>query len=741
MKKTSKIFYMLLLLFILSSGVIYADSSTYAVPYYSYTYDFWQDPIMAPQAYQAHRIINGEDLGVGAFSNPQDLFVWNNQEIYIADTGNNRIIITDSEWNLIKIIEDFENDGELDTFNQPYGLYVTNNDELFVADRRNNRLVVLDRQGELIRIISSPVADNPTLFRSGYQFLPVKVAVDNVGRTYVIAEEIIDGVMEFDLDGDFRGFLGAPRISPDFIDYLWRRISPQARQERLSLLLPTEYSNLDVDERGFIFTTVGTGEYQDDDAIRRLNPSGKDVLKRQGFAPPTGDYGSSLQDAEGEWVLEGSHFRDILAREEGIYSALDQERGRVFTYDYFGNLLYVFAGRGFERGNLRRPRALAEFDSHIMVIDSELNDITVYAPTRYQKLIHDAIREYNSGQYQESANIWSEVVGMNANFDLGYTGIGRAYFRDDNFAEAMQFYRLGQNREGYSAAYEYYRKDYIRDNINMLFLSFIIIIFLIILIRKYSKVLSKNLYPFLLNGLAKSETAAISYFKEDKWRFGSWIKARLAILYLQSIRTIKGVAYARHVVFHPFDGFWDLKHEKLGNLPAATVILILFTLSNIIQRQYTGFIFNQSNLARLNVLAEFAFVLIPFFLWVTVNWSFTTLMNGKGKFKDIYIATAYAFTPMIIINIPVTIISNFITMEEGAFIFIFSSIAVLWSLLLLFFGTMTTHQYETGKNFFLTILIIAGIIFSLFIGILFFNLSEQVIQFIRDIYTELFIRA
>lgn len=99
-----------------------------------------------------------------------------------------------------------------------------------------------------------------------------------------------------------------------------------------------------------------------------------------------------------------------------------------------------------------------------------------------------------------------------------------------------------------------------------------------------------------------------------------------------------------------------------------------------------GFIFNTNDLANLNILFEFSSVLIPFMLWVIVNWSLTTLMEGKGTFSDIYIATAYAFTPVIIINIPVTIISNFLLEEEGVLIGSFIVISLLWSLFLLFLG-------------------------------------------------------
>ncbi|MFP4661088.1 MAG: YIP1 family protein [Halanaerobiales bacterium] len=730
----------LLILFILLSSVVIADDSTFSVPYYSYTYDFWEDPVMAPQPYQPTEVFSGEDLDIGSLNTPQDLFVWNNKEIFIADTGNNRIIVTDRDWNLLREISEFDNQGELDRFNQPYGLHVTRDGELYVADRNNHRVVVLDKNGGFIRIIPSPIPQNPSLFSDNSEYYPVKVSVDHVGRTYVIADKVYDGVMEFELDGSFRGFLGAPKISPNPIDYLWRYISPKARQERMALLLPTEYSNLDVDERGFIFTTVASGEISEEESIRRLNPSGKDVLKRQGFAPPIGDYGIVLENVQGELVLERSEFVDILSREEGIYSVLDQQRGRVFTYDYFGNLLYVFGWKGYTRGNFQNPKALDELDSKILVVDSILNNVTVFSPTRYQQLIHSAVKEYNAGEYQSSAEIWRRVTNLNANYDMAYAGIGRAYLRADNYPEALENARLGQDRRLYSKAFELYRKEVIKENIYKYIISVIFIFILIMLIKKYYNSFRKSVSPLLIQGISRAEIAAVSHLKSESWQFSSWIKAKLAVFYIQLIRTLKGLAYTKHVMFHPFDGFWDLKHEKRGNIPAATVLVLLVTITNVIVTQYKGFIFNEVKLSYLNIITEFITVLIPFLLWIIVNWSLTTLMNGKGTFKDIYIATAYSFSPIIYINIPVTIISNYLIGEEYTFILIFNTVALIWSLGLLFFGTMTTHQYDTGKNTFMTVLIIMGIGFSLFIGVLFFNLAEQVIQFFSDIYREIFMR-
>ncbi len=739
LKKIVRSLFILIILLFMSSLAM-ADNSTFSVPYYSYTYDYWSDPVEAPQAYQPYRVISGAELGIGDFKNPGDIFSFKDSEIYIADTGNNRIVIVNEDWELINVISGFKNKGKKDTFNGPHGIHVSSEGNIYVADRNNSRIVVLNKSGNLVRIIGSPVPANQNLFDKNFVFSPVKVSVDNVGRVYVIADKVYDGIMEFDVGGNFKGFLGAPRVNPNITDYLWRKFSPQARRERLSLILPTEYSNLDVDEKGFIYTTVASGQIREEEAVRRLNPSGDDVLKREGFAPPIGDYGSSLRDEEGNYILPGSSFVDIISREEGIYSVLDKERNRVFTYEYYGHLLYVFGGEGRSRGNLKSPVALTSLKNQIMVLDDQMNTITVFSPTNYQKLIHTAIMYYNDGEYQKSAEVWDRVRNINTNYDLAYTGIGKAYLRQDDFAEAMQNFKIGQNRQSYSKAFNLYRKEVVRDNINKFVIAIVLLIVLIKYREKIFGKISSTSSSSIRTGIAKAEVAAYSTLEKDN-DIMSTLKGKLGIVYLQLIRTIDGLKYTKYLIFHPFEGFWDLKHERRGNVPAATVIIFLLTLTYVIQRQYTGFIFNSNDVSDLNILFEFVSILIPFMLWVTVNWSFTTLMNGKGTYRDIYIASAYAFTPIIYINIPATIISNFLTGQEGVIIYSLMSLSLIWSLYLLFFGIMTIHHYDTGKNLFTTVLIMGGIAFSLFIGILFFSLGEQVVRFITELYNEIFMRV
>jgi len=194
------------------------------------------------------------------------------------------------------------------------------------------------------------------------------------------------------------------------------------------------------------------------------------------------------------------------------------------------------------------------------------------------------------------------------------------------------------------------------------------------------------------------------------------------------------------IIFRPFQGFWDLKYEKMGNVKIAIVIVFLMALTSIIQRQFAGFLVNYNNLRELNSLDELQFVVLPFFLWCVANWSLTTLMDGEGTFKEIVMAAGYALLPMIVINLPLTLFSNVINLEESAFYYFFQSVGFVWFVWLLFVGTMTIHQYTVTKTVvtMLLTLVVMGII--VFLGLLVFSLVQQIVAFVYTVYQELQLR-
>ena len=202
-------------------------------------------------------------------------------------------------------------------------------------------------------------------------------------------------------------------------------------------------------------------------------------------------------------------------------------------------------------------------------------------------------------------------------------------------------------------------------------------------------------------------------------------------------RTLDQLAYALYIIRRPFDGFWNLKYDGRGGLAAALILVALLSFSFVFQRQATGFIFNYNEIDQLNVFQQLRYVLIPFVLFCVANWALTTLMDGEGKFSEIVVATAYATAPIALVSIPVTIVSNFITLEEGALLYLFNQLAYLWFCWLLLVGNMTVHQFSMAKTVVTMLLTFVGMGVILFIGLLFFNLIEQVASFAVTIYKEM----
>jgi len=203
---------------------------------------------------------------------------------------------------------------------------------------------------------------------------------------------------------------------------------------------------------------------------------------------------------------------------------------------------------------------------------------------------------------------------------------------------------------------------------------------------------------------------------------------------LQSLR------YSLYLIFHPFDGFWDLKHEKKGNLKTALLIVAMVSVTYILRRQLTGFILNEVKLRELNIIVEILSVALPFFLWCVANWCLTTLMDGEGSFSDIVITSAFALVPLVLINVPLIVFSNVITLEEAAFYRFFDILAIVWSGVLLILGTSVVHQYSLTKTFLTCICILIGMGLIIFIALLFFSLLQQVFSFFYTIYKEVALR-
>lgn len=674
-----------------------------AAPYRSYTYDYWGETVPSPQAYLPERVLGGKDLGVGEFKGPQDLYVDRHGYVYLLDSGNNRVIQLDSGLQVVRVITELvRDDGTSDALRNPQGVFVTEDGLIYIADRDNGRVVALDETGRIVKEIGAPKTDVAGVLPEGFVYKPVKICVDRAQRTYVIAQDVYDGLLEFDSAGNFKGYVGATRVSPSLVDLFWSRLSTREQRERMALFLPTEYSNLDLDAKGFICATVAS----QGQAVRLLSPSGNDVLRK----PPVGDIQTAASSSA--TIAGPSVFVDVASRQYGIYSVLDRRRSRVFTYDSMGRLLYVFGGPGDMDGTFKDPVAIDTIGYKILVLDRGTNRLTVMRPTGYAQLIHSAIALYNNGHYSESARLWENVVALNANYDLAYSGIGKALLRQGDYRQAMRYFRLGNDREGYSDAFAAFRRESV---------------------GKYFGPIATTLLVAIL-------AAYFMVVLGITGRAAEWLRRRLSGL--QSVRRLgRWVADSVYVAFHPFDGFYRLKQRHGADLPAAVAITLLLTATYLFVCQYTGFLLNTRDVTRLNILVQVASVVVPLLLWCVANWCLTTLMDGKGTLRDIFIVTAHALAPLVLVTIPLTVVSNLITLEEAGLYRLFLVAGIVWSAVLVFVGTMIVHEFDFAKTVGTSALTVVCMGTIIFIGMLFFSVIDLMVAFVSSIYTEIVLKG
>lgn len=492
--KTGLTFMLLLLLSVQTFSAAAAE-----VPYHTYTYDYWEDVVNIPAPYTPEVTITGQGTEGGQFNNPQDLAVSENGKIFVADTGNNRIVVLDHSFNYLDVIESFDSEEGVETFNTPSGIFLSDKNELYIADTSNNRIVVLNEDYELVKTIRDPQSE---ILEDDFVFTPLKVVVDYADRVYVISNNMYQGIMTFDEQGQFNGFSGTINVSISFSQKVWRLLSTKEQRARQVLYIPTEFTGMDVDPDGFIYAsnidTLG------EQAVRRLNPKGQDVIKQS----PRNDLGGDAR-----YPLRGAYsgpstFRDVLYRENGVYSTLDSNRGRVFTYDDEGNLLYVFGGIGTQEGTFRRPVSLDQLGENLLVLDAGKNAILSFEPTYYGSLINQAVEQRYLGDETQTVALWEEVLKLDANNELAYIGIGKSYLSNGENKLAVDYLSRGRDRDYYSIAYRRYRNEIMESNFNLIMTTIFVGVLLVMVYRYLHKKYGFNLKDYLPDREKKKKSVA-----------------------------------------------------------------------------------------------------------------------------------------------------------------------------------------------------------------------------------------
>ncbi|GFI22387.1 hypothetical protein IMSAGC011_01162 [Lachnospiraceae bacterium] len=432
---------------------VYAEE----LPYDTYTYTYWEDIAITPAAYVPNGSVIGLSVGTTSFAEPQDLCVAPDGLVYVADTKNNRIVVLSADMKaLVRVIDSFEHDGSSDTFNAPYGVCVSEKNQLYVADSNNKRIVVMTSEGEFIKIIDNPQSE---ILEEGFDFVPLKVTVDYADRVYVIAKNAFEGILVFESTGDFTGYFGTIDVKITAWEKFWRRLASKEERSKQLLFIPTEFTGIDVDSDGFVYASnIDSDGIQ---GVRRLNPRGEDVIQKG----ENENLGGDLVVGMFGTYAGPSEFTDVVYRGKGIYSLLDRKRGRIFTYDKEGNLLYIFGGLGSQEGTFNTPVAIEAVGDTIIVLDAYSGAILKFSETQYGSLINDAVGLRYDGDETEAIEKWQGVLKLNENNELANSGIGKAYLTAGDNKTAMKYLKLAMNRKYYSIAWRRYRNELMAKSI------------------------------------------------------------------------------------------------------------------------------------------------------------------------------------------------------------------------------------------------------------------------------------
>jgi hypothetical protein len=436
----------------------------------SYNYSYYGEVIHSAPGMNFATYFNESTLDT-TFSSPEDLVIYEDV-IYMIDSKTNMLYTIDSNFALLDSYETFEisatyeqslNDEgktvpEEITFDSPYGLEVKESG-IYVADSGNYRIVKLNHDFEVIDIFQD--IEESTFEEIAFD--PRKITVDSAERIYVVARNVYEGIIELSSDGSFNRFTGVNPVSLNPLEIFQRSLMTEAQLDQLQLYLPTEYTNITMNDKNFIYATAQPSEEDAENMIQLINPKGVDVLVRNGYQSPMGE----IQYIEGDnnYVIEGpSSLVDIAYTNDGIYTVLDQKRSRLFTYDSEGNLLYINGDEGNQSDKFSEGVAIAYLDDDLLVLDRKSRTVIVYQLTEFGSKVNEAIYYHENGEFLKAADVWREVLVLNTNYEIAYNGIGKYYLREELYKDAMYYFQLGHDKYYYSKAFANYRNEALKDN-------------------------------------------------------------------------------------------------------------------------------------------------------------------------------------------------------------------------------------------------------------------------------------
>ena len=386
--------------------------------------------------------------------------------IYIADTNNSRILKLNSDFVCTEV-------------------YLTPEDSTFIQYNFDN--------------IDFENAEDAIVFR------PLKVTAVSSGNIYCVSKDVYEGIIEYAKDGTFNRFLGTNVVVANPLKKFWAKLFSESQLSTMKLDLPPMFTNICADEKGFLYAT---SKPDSSNVVKAINKSGKDVLRRNGYVLPDGDVVYLATSQAQKAVIGPSSIVDVAISSIGNFTIVDSKRGRIFTYDIEGNLLYIAgdqpggtgnAGTGGLSNSIVNPVAIGYLyreteevqEELLLVLDNISSSIIVYETTEFGETVNTATYLYQNGMIEEAEQYWRKASKMNTNYELAYLGIGKSLLRQGNYEEAMEYFKMAHNGTYYSKAFSNYRDNVLKDNFSWI-MTVAIIAIVGIFVGKYVSYVKKK---------------------------------------------------------------------------------------------------------------------------------------------------------------------------------------------------------------------------------------------------------
>lgn len=676
MKKASKklllsLTALLLIVGVTASGLkVQADS-----PYKTYTIDGYSYVTETQTAYLPYETIT--KIGDEALIGPTDFTLTDEGYMYILDSGNGRVVVSDMEANLV------------DTFGEgilvnPKGMYVTKDLTCYVADRDARSIFVFDRNGELIQTYGKP--DHP-LYGSTQDFLPLKIVVNESGTMYIICESNNNGIVQISPveGGTFLGYFGTNSTSASLWRIIWRAIQTDAQRAKSQGNLPSTPDNMAIDEKGLIYTVTRGEEY---DTLKRLNIAGVNMIECDAY--------EEVPAA----VAVGNHDNVFVASTNGY----------IYEYNNEGELLFVFGGSddGQQRIGLSTKVEAIQIgaDDKIYILDSDKAQIQVFEPTEFTDYLHEALYLFSKGRYTESKEPLNEVLRMNNLFDYANMAMGKALLQEENYEEALEYAKLAKDYDGYSDAFWEIRNEWLKRNL-------VTVIFVIIGLWLAKKLLT---------------------WGDKKWGVLKGPKA--VFRKIGNRKLMKELRYMFFFIRHPIDGCYGIKRQNKVSLASANVMLVIGILFYIINKYFCGFLFKNVREGYYDIFSDVVLLLAALLLITGCNYLMCTINEGEGKLKHIYCSFIYSLTPYLVFMPVIFAISHVVTYNEAFFVEFASMFMYIWIAILVFISIREINNYTIKETVKIICLTVFTILIALLLAFIIYVLWAQVIDFIQSLFGE-----